>query len=571
MGYNAKQGDQLATATHIIITNEWTKQSLARAIPGAYFDHDADAWVLQDPTPRGAAVALKLFPALSREYPELEALRDELVQDVRPFDNATVLGVSIGADSVRAVLDAEDKNLYEFQSLDLGYIAAVLEQHGGAYIGWERGLGKTLATCCLIDELNCRRVLVVAPNTAKDSVWRAELERFLPDHVVRVLPNQKAKRERMLAEQAIRRSGRGVSTQWPVTKPLVLVVHYEALNIIAGKDGRGWKRYGEWDLVVCDEAHRIKNPRALMTRALKKVPARRKLALSGSIIQNHAEELFSPLQWLFPDRYKSKWRDWNDRFLDFVDGGYSRICVGVKLDRLEEMRQELGVFMVYRRKEDELDLPPKTEQTLLVDISPGQRRAYDELVADCVARLDDGTTVTAAEGLTLLTRLRQVATGLDLLGESVSDSTKLDTALDIINDSEDEAFVVFSWFKAACHALAERLEAQGEYPFVVTGDVPHEDRSDYIERFQNGEARVFIGTISTLGESVNLQRASNVITIDRPWNPAMLHQAIDRAYRIGQTRPVTVTHIVARDTVDEYNVEPALANKEALRRMVLGG
>lgn len=82
---------------------------------------------------------------------------------------------------------------------------------------------------------------------------------------------------------------------------------------------------------------------------------------------------------------------------------------------------------------------------------------------------------------------------------------------------------------------------------------------------------MFIGTISTLGESVTLHRANNAIFLDRSWNPAANQQAEDRIYRIGQERPVTITHIVAKDTVDEENVLPALADKQALRRMILGG
>jgi superfamily II DNA/RNA helicase len=94
--------------------------------------------------------------------------------------------------------------------------------------------------------------------------------------------------------------------------------------------------------------------------------------------------------------------------------------------------------------------------------------------------LDDGTVVKAAEGLTLLTRLRQVATGLDLLGHDVADSSKLDMALELIEDNPDEAFVVFSWFKAAAHSLAKRLTEHRIGCFVVDGDVPHEARSQMI-------------------------------------------------------------------------------------------
>lgn len=457
--------------------------------------------------------------------------------------------------------------LYEFQDIDSGYMAAVLEEHGGAYIGHDRGLGKTLQTCALIDALDCQRTLIVCPNTAKSPVWEAELNRYNPWLKVFVLPNLKAKREAML--DRVREC----------TEPYVLIIHYEALAIVAGKKkvgrntqlGKGWDKYGEWDLVVADEAHRIKDPAAQMSKALKKVPAKYKLALSGSIIQNHAEELFSVLQWLFPKVYRAKWRDWNDRFIDYVDGSFGRICVGVKLERIEEMRRELGVFMVYRRKEDELDLPPKTYETRLVELSAAQRRVYDDLLRTCEAELGDGTRVKAADGLVMLGRLRQVASGIDLLTPRVNDSSKLDLAVDLILDTPDSAFVVFGWYKASCHALADRLAAAGVGCFVVDGDVPQADRAEYITRFQGGEGRVFIGTLATLGESVTLHRANQVIRLDRHWNPALNLQAEDRVQRIGQTRNVTVTDIVAKDTVDELRVLPVIAGKEALRRLILGG
>ena len=551
----------------IELTREWSKQHMGRAVPSAYFDYDRKAWVLDDPTPRSAAVALRLFPELALEYPELELARDLLAQDVRPFDNATPYDRHIAAAELRATLTADEKDLYGFQSLDLGYIADIIRAHGGAYIGWERGLGKTLAGLALIDELEAQRTLIVCPNTAKHSVWGDEVKRWLPWLDVMVLPNDKDRRERMLDH---------VKT-WQTA--FVLIVHYEALPLIAGKKKvknstqiqRGWDKLGEWDLVIADEVHRIKNEDAQLSRALKKVPAQYKLGLSGSIVQNHAEELFSPLQWLFPDRYRQKWRDWNDRFLDYVDGAYGKICIGVKLDCIEEMRNELGVFMVYRRKEDELDMPDLTEQTMFVELSPAQRKAYEELVATCVTQLEDGTKVKGSEGLPMLGRLRQVATGLDLLG-SVQDSTKLDLALELIEDNPDEAFVVFTWYKAAGHALADRLAAQGIGTYVVDGDVKDQAvRAQYIKEFQAGEGRVFIGTLATLSESVNLQRASQVIFLDRSWNPAQNIQARDRVYRNGQTKPVTVVDIVARNTVDELRVLPTIANKEALRRLILGG
>lgn len=548
----------------IKITDAYTKGVMARAIPDTEFDRETKHWVLpaEKLTPRAAAVALKLFPHLALEYPELEDEREKLISDVRPFDNATPFDTRIVAPTVEEILAAEGKQLFNFQALDLGYGAAILREHGGFYLGWERGMGKTLGSMCLAEGLDTKYVLAVVPNTAKVPVWQPELEQYVGsryDHIF-VLPNQKKRREWVMDR---------VKTAKDEDKSLILVVHYQALAIIGGKSGRGWDKYGEWDLIIADEVHRIKNPKAKMTRSLKKIPTRMKLGLSGSIIQNHAEELFSPLQWLYPDRYKSKWRDWNDRYLDYVEGGYSKVFVGILPDKLDELRQELGVIMVYRRKEDELDLPERIDEDRHIELSDGQRKVYDQLVGTCMAELDTGDFVAADDGLPMLIKLRQVATGLDLLGD-VNDSTKLDTAAEMIEDNQDEYFVVFSWFKAACTALQERL---GEQALVITGDVRQDKRDPIIEEFKDpgNDKRILICTISTMGESQNFQVANNAIFLDRSWNPSDNTQAEDRIYRMGQEKKVTITHLIAKDTVDEHRVTPTIANKESLRRLILGG
>jgi hypothetical protein len=293
----------------IRLTDEWTKSAAARAVPGAAWDADEKAWVLHAPTPRAAAVALKLFPGLEHEYPELVELRAVLVRDAKPVDYATNCGLRIGADRVRAALaergwSFEHANVTplgageDFQSIDLGYLAEVLRRHGGGYLGWARGLGKTLGTAALIDELDCKTSLVVAPNTAKQATWASELGWALPDHAVIVLPNDKAKREHCLAD---------IKTAANVGERFVLVVHYEALAVIAGKDakgnvGDGWKRLGiHWDIVAADEGHRIANPKAKQTKALKKIPRTYALLASGSVFQNNWEELFSPAPVLVPE------------------------------------------------------------------------------------------------------------------------------------------------------------------------------------------------------------------------------------------------------------------------------
>jgi SNF2 family DNA or RNA helicase len=549
--------------TAITLTTEYKDHVKARSVPGAYFDHLRKAWLLENPTPRGAAVALRLFPGLSAAHPELSTLRDSLAQNARPLDRATAYNQPILAPRTRAALDAIGWSLYDFQALDTGYLAAVIKEHGSAYLGWSMGLGKTLGACAIADELDVKRMLVVAPNTAKMAVWGPELGRFMPwaEHVV--MRNTKTQREQDLgyARQVI-----------AAGRPLVLVVHYESLPIILTQ----LNQLGPWDLMVCDEVHRIRNGRVRgkgprMPRTLCKVKATHKLGLSGSIISNHAEELFFQLHWLFPSTYSARQADWNDRYLDYVDGGYGRICVGVKPERLEDMQNELGVFMVYRSKDEVLDLPERTEITRQVELGPTQRKAYDELKHTYATMLDSGEVITAVNGLVLLTRLRQVASGMDIISGEISDSSKLDLAVEMIEDNSDEAFVVFSWFKAAAYALETRLAVRGIESYVVTGDTKQSDRADYIARFQGGERQVFIGTLSTLGESVTLHRAQNAIFLDRSYNPSTNSQAADRIHRIGQRNAVMITHIEAKDTVDELRVTPLLNDKKALRAAILGG
>jgi SNF2 family DNA or RNA helicase len=431
-------------------------------------------------------------------------------------------------------------------------------------LGTISGLGKTLGACTIIEDLKCRKVLICCPNTAKAAVWAPELQRFCPWLEVVVLRNTRSQREKDLGY---------VAQLIAADKPFALVVHYESLAIIDTERKTGWRKLvgaEGFDIVIADEAHRISNVKAKMTRALKRVPTKRKLALSGSIIMNRADELFSVLQWLFPDTYRSKWRDFNDRYLDYVDSTYGKVCVGVRIERLEELRQELGVFLAYRTKEDELDLPRRTDETRLIELTAPQQKAYDDLRDTCMSQLDDGSIITAQDGLVLLGRLRQVATGLDLVSGELVDSSKQDFAVELIQDNPDEPFVVFTWWRASAYSLAKRLDKLGIENYCVTGDTKPALRAEYIKDFQAGQRRVFIGTLSTISESITLHRASNAIVLDRSFNPSVNQQAEDRIYRIGQERPVTITNIVAAGTVDELRVLPILTEKSELRKLILG-
>lgn len=563
--------------TTVLLSDNYLKRPLAQAVPGAVWKA-GEGWVVDVYTARQAYLALTLFPEIGTQYPELNNMRASMIRDVRPFDNATPFNRKVKpSPEMQQRLDdlftdeggfnritGKPGALHEYQELDLGYIEAIMREHGAGYIGWDRGMGKTSAACVLADVLDVERMIVVCRNNAKTVIWAKAVKALMPDHQCVVIPNDKKKREEALATLHKRKH----------PDPYVLIVHYESLPLIAGKDDggkltdKGWRALGDIDLIVTDEAHRLQNPNAKFVRALKRCKPKYRLALSGSIIQNRLEELFSVLNWLFPTRYKAKWRDWNDRYLDYLATDYGRVCLGVKENKVDDLRAELGVFTVYRRKEDELDLPEKMIETVMIPMLPEQERVYKELQQTLLAEIDDAKSIKALNPISLLGKLRQIATSLGTVGGK--GSAKLDRAVEMILENEDEEFVVFSWFKEPCYELMDRLEKAGVEAWIATGDQSEDARTEAMLKFQEGERRVFTGTIATLSESVELQRASNVIFLDRSWNPEETGQAIDRVHRQGQQRTTVVTHLISSDTVDELRVQPIVANKQALRALVLG-
>lgn len=554
----------------ITLTTNWNKRAEAQAVPGCFYDERAFKVDRAGITPRTAAIILRLFPHALIENPWLADIRPAGGPSSRPADFATPYVEKHGTflfERVEAILHAKGWSLHEYQLNDLTYLRAFLEHHHGGYLGWQMGLGKTLGTCALIDGLDHNFNLIICPNSAKRAVWEPALAEFVPWIPTYVMPNAKAKREALIDEL----TGR--------VDPYNLVCHYEALPIIAGSEetasgawrpGKGWARLGAFDLIVCDEGHRLKNMKAKFVKALKVIDSHDRLLLSGSVVENALEELWSPLNWLFPKHYTAKWRQWNSRYLDYVEGNFGKVCIGPKEETLDDLKQELGRFLCYRRSGDELDIPTPHRRDIRVDLSASQRRVYSELERTLRTVLDDGTEHYVEEGLSLLSKLRQVATGLDLLGD-VADSTKLDTAEELIRDGleQGEVFVVFAWYKASLNALADRLGRDSVY--VIHGDRTQKQRDEALVDFSAGGHPVILASIATLAESVNLQRASQVIFLDRDWNPAKNEQAEARVVRQGQTKNVGVTHIIARSTVDELNVQPTLKSKEALRALILGG
>lgn len=556
----------------IELTKEHRFRQKAMAVDGSYWSRARQAYCVDNPDARAAAAIMTLFPEVLNEYPEVLDIRNAAYNTARPYDFASELGLHLGVGQMG------DKALYDWQDTDGGYLRAILERDGGIHVGWDRGLGKTLITAAIIKATGSTRSLVVTRNGTQEPVWEVELKAALPGYEIVILPDStKPSRQQKVLEYVTNRRESSV--------PLIFVVHYQAVRTIAGDKvtkhrdesittikagGDGWAALGHWDVLAYDESHRLAsyNPNSSKNtqegRALSKLRSKHvkwAINLSGSGVMNRPDDLFGQLHLILPGIYRAKWADWNDRFVDYVQVGQRRVAIGWKLETLSQLHRELGVFMVYRRKDEVFDLPELIHQDIQLDMLPAQRKVYDEVRDEFWSAIDGGT-IKANSHMDHLNKLRQIATAWPGVP-----SAKLDYAIAEMEESPDDQFIVFTWYKAPGRLLAERL---GDQAVVHDGDASWNDRALALRKHESGAARILIGSIATIGESFNFQYAHEAIRLDRHWNPATNDQTKDRLHRNGQEARVTFRDLWTKDSVDLLRVRPSLQSKESMRMALYG-
>ncbi|MBN2551769.1 MAG: DEAD/DEAH box helicase [Spirochaetales bacterium] len=317
-----------------------------------------------------------------------------------------------------------------------------------------------------------------------------------------------------------------------------------------------------FDYIILDEAQLIKNAGSLTAKAARLLQGRRRLALSGTPIENHLGELWSLFEFLNPGML----------------GGVSFFRKQMKKSR-EKLGQEtrdllagyLRPFILRRTKEQVApELPDKVEQTLFCELEPAERRRYDELKRYYQSSLgqrieSDGLGRSKIQVLEALLRLRQAACHPGLLDERSRSrsSSKLDLLLQQLEDvvSEERKALVFSQFTSLLKILRARLDALGfTYEYL---DGRTRDRAGRVRRFQEDpECRLFLISLKAGGLGLNLTAAEYVFLLDPWWNPASEAQAIDRTHRIGQDRKVFAYRLIVKDTVEEKVLELQQSKRE---------
>jgi SNF2 family DNA or RNA helicase len=350
----------------------------------------------------------------------------------------------------------------------------------------------------------------------------------------------------------------------------VFIVHWAALQ----QRGGHWLTPELMEIqflhVICDEVHHAQNRNAQQTIGLKRVKTMFKTGLSGTPVTNTPDKLWSVLNWLYPKEFSSYWRFYG-KFVDFeIDpaGGYRKIK-GPK--NVHILHEKIQPYYIRRLKEDVLpDLPDKYYTEISPPLSAKQQKAYDEMRKHMITWLDSGILASPVV-ISQLMRLQQFSCAYAELTPQgkvrlSEPSSKLDALMELIESQSQ--IVVFSQFSQMIDLLEKRLLKKGVTYSKITGQVPQWQRQRAVDKFQTGNAQVFMGTISAGGEGVTLTRASCVAFLDRSWSPADNSQAEDRLHRIGQKNAVQVVDLISAGTVDLGRQQRLVMKKEWLRQLL---
>ncbi len=429
--------------------------------------------------------------------------------------------------------------LREYQREGVGWFGFLREFRLGGCLADDMGLGKTVQVIAHLTSVHMTSSLdrpdpataaslIVVPSSLVGN-WLRELETFSPSLAV------------------VDYTGPSRTGCFPALEACdVVVTSYGVLrrDIVELASLR-------WETVVLDEAQAIKNRTSRTARAASRLVAEQRLALTGTPVENHLGEAASIFEFLNPGMLQTG----RDSVLSALADP-----AGATDEEIRSAAEVLRPLILRRTKGEVLkDLPPKTEQTLFVELDERERRRYDELLRHYQGELSQriaqqGLAPSRMHVLEALLRLRQAACHQGLIDNALASesSSKLDTLLEHLVECVEggHKVLVFSQFTSLLSLVEQQLSQRSiEYELLHGRSRKRQDR---IDRFQNDSAcAVFLISLKAGGVGLNLTAADYVFLLDPWWNPASEAQAIDRAHRYGQRRPVFAYRLIARDTVEE--------------------
>lgn len=574
----------LGTCKHI----EWTLATLERkrggktALRKGYHPPFSEVYLEYGPQRRVCFGRGTLFPAemntlvlqyfdtehvlRSNKIKQFEVFMRELSRhnhEVRVYDDALeFVGRMRDSEALKKKIDREftritptlnglmKTKLYPYQQKGALFAARA----GRCLIADDMGMGKTvqaIGAVALLAKAGCvQRVLVVCPASLKYQ-WKYEIERFTKrtaEVIVGLFPNRKALYK---------------------TESFYKIINYEIVH-------RDMQLISAWapDMVILDEAQRIKNWKTRRAQAVKQLQSDYAIVLTGTPLENRLEELHSLME--FVDRYHL------GPLFRFLHNHQHTDDTGrvVGYHDLNRIQESLAPVLLRRHKDQVLrELPERADKHFFVDMTQEQWDIHEnnrEVVAQIVAKWRRFSFLTEADQRKLMVALqlmRMSCNSTYLVDHETDKSCKMDECMSLLEDlleMPDIKIVVFSQWLRTHEMLIRRLDAHKRAYAYFHGSLEQRKRKAVLDRFkQDPNCRILLCTDSG-GVGLNLQEASAVIIMDQPWNPAILEQRVGRVHRLGQYRSVQVYHFIARGTI-EHNMLDVIKFKSSVFKGVLDG
>ena len=403
-----------------------------------------------------------------------------------------------------------------------------LFSQGSALLADEMGLGKTMQTITAIRLLlrsgQVRKILLICPKPLIPN-WQREFKLWAEELPIVTIEGNSMRRKML----------------WTMPTAPILIANYELMS----RDFETLEEEGlpRFDLVVLDEAQRIKNRESRTAESARSIPRNRSWALTGTPIENRPEELASLYE-----------------FMEVIPARGNP-----DLRQLEKLSKK---FILRRTKDLVMtDLPPRLDRDEYLDMAPAQEAAYRIAEKEGVIQLNEmGDSITVQHVFELVLRLKQITNFDPLTGESAK-FDRLFAEMEEISASGGKAILFSQWVRCI-DWLDERLKQFGT--LVYHGGIPSKKREPILKQFkEDPDAHLLMMSYGTGAVGLNLQFAGYVFLFDRWWNPAVEDQAINRAHRIGQKNPVIVTKFISKNTVEE-RIDRVLQQKRELFARVLG-
>lgn len=443
-----------------------------------------------------------------------------------------------------------DDILYDYQKDGSNFLISKPR----AILADDMGLGKTIQA---IDAANKskKRILIICPKTLCNN-WRNEVHQWLNEsvNVIDGTSMNQFKCMTLISDK-----------KWNI----ITYESFTANKLFLTKLAK------DVDLIILDEAHKIRNRSTQNYRAIRDFTKTHRnvgvYCLTGTPVFNYALDLFSLLHLLYPWIFTSSKKFLEDNYYVLYKDSYKRVGGAVKLirkiDRLTVKNQDnfkkmLSIFMLRRTKDDVLDLPERIFNRIQLELTGSQKRIYTEMEQDFYASLSEelsqGIEVFSTNLLAQITRLKQIAVSKDLLDPYSDDleGIKISKTLDILDELRDQKVIIFSQFSACLKRLQKILQAKGISNSILTGDMTTDDREYNINKFKTSDnCTVLLATIKAGGVGLNLTESSNVIFLDFEWAPGWNNQAIDRVHRIGQNKKVSIHILMIKDSIEDRIME----------------